>query len=764
MPKFPYRSLILMAIMFTLCLVPSLFWGKTSFVGGDDSKLYYLFPLEYFKNFTLNIISDNQLGSLGNYFPQLYISLFVLMVLIVRSALPFLNTQLLFFGLNLAGGFFFFYLFVGLWLREKRWENFAAKVAGALLYSTSTFYSFSLLSSQLFGMYFLAIFPAVMYLFFKGVWERKTVYVVISALLFSCFSILILSVPWLVALIIAIFPLGIYVLIHRPVRTILMSVLFVILIVLLNFYWLFHFVYGTFGATSHGNTNVVHSAVQVESRTANEFLIRSVSKHNELIYPLFNLFHKSLQQDYGWSSYDTFANWYLVFFLINAFFPVVIVVGALLLRGHHTSIRRVYFVTLFSWLLTLYFFTANIGNWGLNLFLWLNNTVPGFVMFRNMYDKFGPALAFSYGLMFALGVSAVTIALPKKNWKICFLGLCFGAVLYSAKPLIFDEYHKDPLWTTQHIYSRIHDFNPDFYALLSYIKNMPTAERFLWLPITSANYVLVRDSIDPYNYYIGVSPLQFLAGKSDLNGQLSFQADMSKEVVSDILGHKYDRMGLMIQEMGAKYIIVNNDIDAELQKSYLYTYQTVGDLYTAQDKSFISHFAGKKIRDFGSRYSLYEVNSQYPTQRIYLTSNDTVIPSTFANVTYHKVNSGDYVINVEHVKSKMKLVFLDPYHEQWGLYWSDSHVPFITGPHGSPFQYANSWELDPQKILSNTDKRYFTKENDGSLSFTFHMYFQPQSYQPYVTAISAATAGFLLVYLAVVGILQLRAHKRENPS
>ena len=52
-----------------LLLLPALFWGDRKIVGGDDTRLYYFYPLEFLKNYATSIVGDNHISGLGYYFP-----------------------------------------------------------------------------------------------------------------------------------------------------------------------------------------------------------------------------------------------------------------------------------------------------------------------------------------------------------------------------------------------------------------------------------------------------------------------------------------------------------------------------------------------------------------------------------------------------------------------------------------------------------------------------------------------------------------------
>jgi len=751
------RTVKFLLLIFTLAFtcIPFLFWGGRFAVGGDDSKLYYMFPWEYFKNFTTTIISDNQLGVLGTYFPQSYISGFALFIFALKNALPFLNTQLLMFGLNIGLGFLFFYLLLEVWIRTENWSTFWAKVIGGLTYTFSAFTFHSLWSSELFGLYLISFFPLALYLFFRGVQEKKLYFIVLCAVLFSIFSALILSVPYFVALSIAALPLGLIIFWQYKRRFLFFLLFFCVLMALLNAHWLFHLIYGPYSSDQPQSINELNSVVSVDTRKANEFLIREVSKHNQLLYPFINLFHKNLQQDYGWTSYRIFRTWNSQFVWADFLFPMIFILAAASLRQIKRSWRVLFFSAVASWMVIFYLFTVNIGSWGTDLFLWLDDYVPGFVMFRNMYDKFGPAMAFSTGILLAIS-SAVVLTQTKRRFLRWVITIAVIALIFvNAKPFIFDEYHNNPLWTTQHISTKITDFNSDFYDLITYLKKMDTAERFSWLPLNATSYVVIQDKTLSNNYYIGVSPIAFMTKKADLTGRLGFNPVFADKLFTDILHKKYQEVGTLLQQIDVRYLIINKKIPREIQNSYLYTVNSTADLFRAQDENLYHVILGKKLQDFGDQYALYEIAPQYQTRKIYLTNDyDTIatgsaVASGSAQVEYKKLNSYEYSLHITHLSATQKLVLLDPYHKQWVIKAGDPLQTVISGSHDVPFQYANGWSLDPQVLKMRLPKNSWSQNSDGSMNTDLFIYFQPQAYSFAMICISLLTfglAGLFLLY------------------
>ena len=714
------KHLLFIAIL--LLIFPIIFWRDFISVGGDDSKLYYLFPLEYFKNFTLQLISGNSLGTLGFYFSQAYISGFSLAVYLIYILFPFLSTELLLLGTNLSLGFVFLYLFLGLWIKND--SSSAIRTIASLFYVFSTFSMYTLWQSQLFSVYLICLFPLLAYLLCKGVADNKPTFIIWAAVMLSVFSMTLFSVPWISALFISLLPLSVLLYTHYAKRTVFFSVVFFILLCLLNFYWVFHFAYSPYSSDNYTHSDLSSSVNAEDFRSIGDNVVRSVSENNEIIYPLLGLFHKNIQKDFGWQTYTIFSQWHLKFMYLDYIFLIPILLALLYLRKADIEDRRIYLASLVSWLMTLFLFTVKIGDWGVNVFVWLNNNVPGFVMFKNMYDKFGIAMAFSYAFLFAISLKIVFETISSDRIKKYALILIFGVILLNAKPFIFGDFYKASIWTTKETYNTISDFNADFYDLLAYLKPMNEASRFLWLPLNNANYIQISDKNLPNHYYSGVSPLQFLANKSDFNGKLSFPAKEGDAMFQAINNGNYEVVGRYLQQFNVKYIIINHDISPDLQQSYLFGHK----LFDAQNDDFYRALLGDKVKDFGKRYSLYEISKDFSNEKIYLTDNEDIVPTDFQRVKYEKLASYEYKVSINGLKGKKHLVFLDPYHKQWEWRFQKDGSDFIKGSHAVVLDYANGWNIDADFIKKNFAKQDYVENPDGSIDLDLTLYFKPQDY------------------------------------
>ncbi len=734
------QNLILIVCAFLLILVP-FFWNHGFFrVGGDDGKLYYQFPFEQISSYRNSIISDNSAGSLGSYFPIQFAIPFLTFIGMVKWAFYFLDTQSLLFGLNLAGGFLFFYLSLGLFITDDDWDSFFIKIFSGLFYLFSTFSFFTVWSLQLFSVYLVSVFPLLFYLFIKAVLKKNYIYLVTAAIVSFLFSVVLWTTPWLMALIISTSPLVFYVFLKNKKVFAKAVVIFLSLAVLVNFYWLVHFVYAPFSSDNSGDA--ISSVTSSQFREDNNGIIMDVSRHNQLMYPMFNLFHKQLQETSHWANYGIYRDWNLKFFSLNLIFLLIVFLGAFYASKSNRDRRGLFIASLAAWVIGLFFFTAHVSSWGTSVFLWLNTNIPGFSMFRNMHDKFGLALAFSYAFLLAISLKIFFENLDKILIKKIVLVSIFLITILGAKPFIFGDYYESPIWTTKNTHNTIKDFNADFYDLLDYLKNNHEASRYLWLPMNRAGYTLIQDKNLDNHYYAGTSPLQFLANTSDFAGFMSF-GKFNVYLQNLILDRDYASVGKFMQGMNVKYIIVNNDISPDLQQSYFYK----SVLYNAQQKDLFDVVLGDKVRDFGKRYSLYRINDQFDNEKIYLTNTIEKVPHDFSQVSYEKISSSAYQIKISNLAEKEKLVFLDPYHKLWELHFTPDDRTFVSGSHDLVFDYANGWTIDPQDIRKNFPKSDYKENPDGSIDLELTLYFKPAKYFNYGVVVSGLTLLCCIAYL-----------------
>jgi len=725
------QTITLLILCLIFFVVPFLIQGTDYIVGGDDMKLYYIFPEMYLKNYSFNIASDNTLaGALTGYSSVSYFAPFFAVIYILKF-IP-VNTQAFMYGLNFAFGFFFFYKFLGLYIDIKNtWNVFLAKVLASVFYIFSPFLNETLYSHQLMHLYLVAILPTTLFLFIKGIRGKDLRYVLGSVLLFSIVSTTYNSLPFTASFAIPLFPILIYEFWNNKKTFLVFSLIAVSVFVGLNFYWIFHIVYGVFHNT--GLTNNIALFSTGDSNTDNIRIVMGVSR---LFSPLNQIFQTMISGVYIFHSLTQAIG---ILFIL-----VILIAGSLLsIEGNNKTSTR-YSLFLFSLLLSWFLFSPNFGNWGPNLFLFFTKTVPLFGMFRNMYDKFAPALAFFYAVSF--GISLATLVTSIKNKKLVnILFICLAVVLLIHTPRLLSPFAND-----RESLTRITgQFNDDYMNLLKYIKTIPDASRVAWIPLNAATYANIEDKNG--NFYSGLSPFRVLANRSDYTGRFSFltQKDvfLGDKVFLWLKNGEYEKVGETLQKVNARYIIVDHQTLPQSMQSFMFGGEDKL-LLTYQGEEFQKEILGEKIRDFGLRYSLYYINGKYANDTLFLSDEISSFPDTFNNLDYRKITSSHYKGTVTNLSSDKKLVFLDPFNSDWKLYLikDGKRELYQNGKNTVAFDYANAWDINYEELKTYYGN-FITYTSDSTFMFDWELYFEPQKYTIYLYSISISVFLIVISYI-----------------
>ncbi len=691
--------MLLFLVCFVLFLIPNLFWGNLYLVGGDDTRLYYLFPHEFF-NFSFKMTSDNAFGFLGGYYPKTsYTTLFLLISLL--KMIPHINVQFLFYGLNLSFGFLSFYAFLGLWLPNKSSFNFFAKIVSSLFYILSTYLLNTFYTNQILSLSIVSAMPATLYFFFKSVLEKKIVYTVLSVLIISFFTVKLESTPWSFALLICLIPLFFVVFWNNKKRFITHGSVFIISFILLNMFWLAHLFYPLLpGNKADSNINFYSSS----NDSALAYMIKQGTGIFGATNSLFNERNSALILHVT------------PLVLLKGIFIIVIVLAGIFLQKTTKIERKYYLVSLGCFLLAVFLFQPKMGGWGDDVFLFFNAHVPLFSMFRNMYDKFSFALAFMYAFVFYISLIILVKQIKRKELIALLLVIPTVLVIANASQFLFPTYQDNKFSF------RISGvLNDDFSNLVDTIKNTHSTSRYLWLPFNYPSYIYVEDKYNKNHFYYGLSVLPMLADTSDYAGYLSFGSivdpNLGKQIVDLIAQRKYDEVGHLFQILNVKYIIYNKQEIPDEGKAFLYS----ANMLEIQDKNFRNAILGEKIKDFGQRYSLYTINKKYDNEKIYLTQKDKK-----TTIKFNRRSDMEYDVWIDNLSTKNKLILQDLYNKNWDIFLIGGDKAVIyKNKSGVPANknFANAWDISSQEIKDKFSKTFYSENKDGSINIHIKLYF-----------------------------------------
>jgi len=691
-------------IFLLLLALPFLVWGNSVYqAGGDDSRLYYLMPGEILNKYVFNLYSRNTTGALGVYGSQAYQVPFLTLIVIFKKLLPFVNTQNLFYGLNLAFGYLGFILLYRE-LSAIKLKTELEAISG-LFYVFSNFTAYTLWSHQLFPLYLVSVFPFAVYLFMRALKTNFVSYSIFLVILLSLFSITLIAIPWTLGVVGCFLPVIIYLAIkYKQVFLKHFSIL-IFLLILLNSYWFFHFLFPALSSFGSGE-DIISRSITSESSGQAGSIMRIVSKGNSILLPLFSQFHSLVQP----------VSRLLPLFV---FFPLIIFAKFIFARPKES----LHFYLFAFWITSIYLFTVNIfGESGLGFFLWLNGHIPGFNMFRFMYDKFGYALALSSSLLLISSIDVMQKITSRKIYL--FLTLFITLILIFGAKRLQD--------TSQSLFS-ITDLNQDYYDLTSHLKNSSDETKIVWWPLNVANYIPISDRMLEGHYYFGISPLVYLSNKSELAGLPGF-GPYAGELTAAIDRGDGEQILKVFNKVNINYIILNNDYSPQFTESDFYP----GGLYQSQMRpKILKKLLGRKIKDFGEDYSLYEINPQYSSKRISLAGVEDKQEKLLIT---KEISQYKYMLTFEVLSQSQMLNFLESKSNQWQILSTSGEM--IKLDKISDGEYGNRWVID-----SSLCSRVECVIKDGRNIATIYLYFRPELYDRIVKIISLLALSGCILYL-----------------
>lgn len=718
------------------------------YLGGDDSRLFYLYPNDFLTNYASKIVSDTGLSQLTNSIPPTSLAAFVTIMTILKKVFPLFNLQALLISANLVGGFFAFYLLVSYLIRSSGKHERVICMLSGFMYVFSIFNFYTLLNSRLIGEYLISLFPLSLLLGIKAVREGKFYLLVLVVVIWSAFSLASVTLPLSAAAILSTLPLLVFATLKNWQRLIGYLLGAAVLFLVLNLHWLVFVPFTNFSQNLPGSS--APSITSSEFRQQNARGIKSVAEINNSFFPLLNSYHQKIQFDFHWPQLPIYTSWYAKTLLLGYLLVVVVILAGFVI-DKDKSRTQLYIASVISFVLAIYFFTVNISFWGTPVFLWLSNHIPGFVVFRNMYDKFAYGLAFQWALVTAVSLAILIKSIKTEKYRAYLLFAIFIVAIINAKPFILGEFQNLPYWTTKHSFDGIKGFNRDYLDLIKHVKGQDTVGRFLSLPLLTGNSVIVQDERRKDHYYAGVSPLLLFTGKNDMSGIISF-SDKASQVFAWLTDKDYESIGHLLQQYNVQHIIVSNITPDDLQNSFMFS----DGLFHLQTKEFIASVSGAKIKDFGSKYSLYKISPRFHSEKIYITDTPDAFTSHKADLTFTKNASHSYTIEIDNLSGQLSLVFLDPYLKNWQLLTA-SNKQLSADQHHLVFDYANMWEIDPQIIKNEFPKSDYLIMPDGSMKLKLRLYFQPYDYFQIVNTVSISAYLLSLIYVLVL------AFRRKSP-
>jgi hypothetical protein len=610
-----YLFVLNIAVILFLILLPYVLFKGKFYISGDDTRLYYIYPFEYLKEFTFS--SWHHFSSVGANGPTQFMMPFLVfwsfMDLLIPSkvALSYLG-----FTMPIALGFIFLQIFIR--------EILPKKIIGIEPFLASIFFIFSpiVISNQYFiflsTIWLLPLIPLGSYLFLKFVKTGDKIFLALAVVSCFMFSMGLFSIPWIIGYILPLF-VG-YTLVSFAFRIkpgiifIKRSLAYLGAVIASQIFWFFPFVMTYIGGSDVNFGSKVFSKEVTDTFTPTVLATAT----GNIIYPLLNLFHRQIAFDSNWQLKHVFMNFYDKTILLDLIFIIILFSGILLFKKHLLKRDRVtYILILIAFVFALFLFTVNIGPLK-EVFLILGK-LPGFVMFRNFYDKLALGFAFFYSILIAYSFNLVGI--KKRKFFGILTSIFVFVVLINLTQI--GSVVNAPLWLTRDIGRNI--MIPAEYT--DFMKSIPTrvssTSNIFTVPFGTALYSVIKDT-DSDNVYTGTSPVKLFSGINDYSGFLSFYFSEANSIIEKMIVNKdYAGLSEILYTYNVNYAFWNSNIPTDVLNTWVFDKRMNRSL----DENFKKAFFVDKplIVSEKGNYALYEF------KRI-----NTILKSK--NLTYKKIN------------------------------------------------------------------------------------------------------------------------------
>lgn len=673
--RMKFKKYILPILTAILFFIP-FFWFKPGEmdIGGDSSRLYFYDPLAYMQSQTLyGIISSGVGGETVSYYALPYMLLLAGVKFLVVSPTILIA---IFHGISLSAGFLFSYLTVKELARtsngkEGKYTELSAILAGLFYIFTPTLVlgwdKEILTHNQIF------LNPLLFYFLLLFVTRDNIKYLFVALLLSFIFApnfSLIASPPFF-----AFYPLAILFLffyswiIKKKFISLKKIILGFVLFFLLHLFHLGSPISNLFVGGSQVNENVF-SAESKFNRGLSYFT--AVSEQVKVSFSFLNL-----------------AQLYALTPIAYGFiiFPIIILLGFLWNR------KKLYLLTGIFFLITFFFVTANITATGFNFYKKLFD-LPGFFMFRNYFGQW--VFIFTFFYMLLLGQALETIFERVRGRYIVGTSVAIvSLLLINGWPFI-----NGSLLNKIHFQSKNvkipSTLDPEYETVLHYIRTLDTDGKFISFPLTDPGYQILMGTNG--GAYQGPSTISYLAGRNDFTGYDGL-FPFSDTFMTLVKNNDIDGIQRLFAILNIQYVFYNSDPNIYDDTFPKYPYSYVRDKMPENQKeyqAFLAKLPIHKVKDFGEKYHIYEVNEYLPhfyvaDKRIY--SSDALTPffvlnlnESLRSVVYTQGNPQREALVI------LKAVNSNPLQDLVNNYHLHVHDPFVARRMDDVFYPLVSWK------------------------------------------------------------------------
>lgn len=373
------------------------------------------------------------------------------------------------------------------------------------------------------------------------------------------------------------------------------------------------------------------------------------------------------------------------------------------------------------------------------LYEWLYYHFPGFNAYREA-SKFYLLISLGYSVLIGAFVGWLWENWRGKKWRsygkylLTLLIVCI--FLWNARPLVSGEIGK--LFVPRTLPN-------DYKTLKDFLNNDRQFSTTLWVPHFSK-----------WSFFNNTHPYWALYSASGWDIEFRKNPVYQTHVynTAKISPDLYWVLGLLDQTFsdnfldvtGTKYVIVPAQYK-NIPDDDMFLGTSINDRPFIIN--FLNHLTFIKKTDIGTKdIAVYENFNYKPL--IYTTKivEDVYVSIPFEKVSYQRISSTEYLIEVNNISKPIYLNFNNSYAKDWVLDLGDRHY-LPDKDHLQTNMQSNSFYINPIEITKNYDKKFYTKNADRSISLKLRLYYRPQDLVNIGAYISLAVLMSVLTYLFI---------------
>ena len=374
------------------------------------------------------------------------------------------------------------------------------------------------------------------------------------------------------------------------------------------------------------------------------------------------------------------------------------------------------------------------------LYSWLFHHFPGFNAYREA-SKFYMLVALGYSVLIGAFAKSL-IKIKIKNtlflyFRYLILTVMIGIFILNAKPLITGEIGRlfDPIKPPG-----------DYKILKDFLNKDHQFSKTLWFPAYSKWSFFDNDHPRYSLYYNAYGWFLEFQKNPAYHAHIYSTTKIAHDLFwnLELLNQSFSDNFLDITN--TKYIIVPPQYkDIPDDDMFLGT--------SINDRSFIINFFNnitfiKKI-NIGTKDMVVYENLNYKPL-VYTTDmiDDVYTTIPYKSVNYQFINPTEYLVEIKNISKPIYLNFNNSYAKDWVLDLGERHY-LPDKDHLQTNMQFNAFYINPAEITKKYDKKFYSKNTDGSINLKLRLYYKPQDLVNIGTYVSLTALVLLLAYLLI---------------